>query len=212
MPPSPSTFKEAANEPSATGPAWQIAELFPNQGDLHESDYLFLTERTNRLVEFSDGRIEVLESPTLEHQEIVLFLVNLLRAFVTPRKLGRAIMAPLRVKLRDGQFREPDVMFMLERNISRAGNRFWDGADLVMEVISEDNPDRDLQIKRREYAAAGISEYWICDPRNKTITVLKLEGDRYITHSEAAVSGPVQSSLFKGFTVDVAGVFTAARN
>lgn len=210
MPSSPSTFRQAKNA-SAPGPAWQIAELFPDQGHLDESDYLFLTERTNRLVEFTDGRIEVLEMPTLEHQEIVLFLVNLLRAFVTPRNLGLAIMAPLRVKLRSGQFREPDVLFMLEKNRSRAGNRYWDGADLVMEVISEDDPDRDLQIKRREYAQAGISEYWICDPRSKTITVLKLEGNQYVTSSEAANAGELESSLLKGFKVDVANVFARTR-
>jgi Uma2 family endonuclease len=209
MPSGSSTFRKATKEPSASGPAWEIAELFPNQGHLDEGDYLFLTERTNRLVEFTNGRIEVLEMPTLEHQEIVLFLVTVLRAFVTSRKLGRAIMAPLRVRLRDGQFREPDVLFMLEQNIARAGNRFWDGADLVMEVISEDDPDRDLQVKRREYAEAGISEYWICDPRSKSTSVLKLEGDHYITHSESTGGGQVQSALLPGFAVDTASVFAA---
>jgi Uma2 family endonuclease len=100
----------SANNDAKAGPAWQIAELFPDQGHLSQSDYLFLTERTNRLVEFSDGQIEVLSMPTTGHQEIVLFLVTLLRQFITPRNLGRALMSPLRVQLRGGQFREPDVV------------------------------------------------------------------------------------------------------
>src|SRR6186713_1167167 len=103
--------------PGESQPAWEIAKLFPDQGDFSESDYLFITERTNRLAEYSDGTIEVLPMPTTEHQEIVLFLVNLLRSFVNPRNLGRALMAPLRVRLREGRFREPDVVFMLERNL-----------------------------------------------------------------------------------------------
>jgi Uma2 family endonuclease len=191
-------------------PAWQIAELFPNQGDLSEGEYLFLTDHTKRVAEFSNGRIEVLAMPTLEHQEIVLFLVNLIRSFIGPRNLGRAIMSPLRLKLGEGKFREPDVLFVLQSNISKAGNRFWEGADLVMEVISEDDPARDLQTKRSEYADAGIPEYWIVDPRSKTISVLKLENGNYITFSETKGDGLVHSSLLQGFTADAKAVFAAA--
>lgn len=191
-------------------PAWQIAELFPNQGNLSENDYLFLTDRTNRLVEFAGGRIDVLPVPTLEHQEIVLFLVNLLRAFIGSRRLGRAIMSPMRLRLGEGKFREPDVMFLLQSNSSKIGNRFWQGADLVMEVVSDDDPARDLQTKRGEYAEAGIAEYWIVDPQNKSITVLKLESGHYSIHSEATASGLVQSNLLAGFSADTRTVFAAA--
>ena len=174
-----------------------------------ESDYLLLTDRTNRIVEFTDGQLEELHPPTTEHQEIVLFLINLLRSFIGPRNLGRAIMSPLRLKLGEGKFREPDVLFLLQSNISKAGNRFWQGADLVMEVISEDDPARDLQTKRSEYAAAGIGEYWIVDPRNKTISVLKLENGRYAIHSESTGQRLVHSSLLPGFTADTKAVFAA---
>src|ERR1700677_3482642 len=185
MTPGASTSTAGLAQPAATEPAWEIAELFPNQGDLSECDYLLVTEHTNRLVEFTDGRIEVLDMPTFEHQRIVLFLINVLNAFIDARNLGSAIMAPLRVRLREGKYREPDVMFMLQRNIARAGNQYWDGADLVMEVVSDDDPKRDLQIKRMDYAEAGIPEYWIVDPKNKTISVLKLDGKQYVAHAEA---------------------------
>ena len=45
---------------------------------------------------------------------------------------------------------------------------------LVVEVIGEDDPERDLVTKRLEYAQAGIPEYWIVDPRTDTIDVLRL--------------------------------------
>jgi len=134
-----------------------------------------------------------------------------LRAFISPEKLGRALMAPLRVKLAPDRFREPDVVFMLAGNESRVGNRFWTGADLVMEVVSEDDPDRDLVQKRSDYAEAGIPEYWIVDPRSKTITVLRLSGGQYMTHSEATGTGEVRSSLLEGFSADAAAVFAAGQ-
>ncbi|MGD0389498.1 MAG: Uma2 family endonuclease [Tepidisphaeraceae bacterium] len=170
------------------GPAWQIAKLFPDQGELSESDYLLLTRRSNRLAEFADGHIEVLPIPTRAHQRIVRYLIGLLMALAGNR--GEVLL----------------------EHADRNGNEFWDGADLVMEVVSEDDPDRDLQTKRDEYAEAGIPEYWIVDPRTKTVTVLKLDRGQYVTHSEARDVGTVRSSLLDGFTADAAAIFAAAGN
>jgi len=163
------------------------------------------------MAEFTDGKIEVLPMPTPEHQEIVWFLMSALRAFVTSGSLGRALMAPLRVRIAEGRFREPDVVFVSAKNASRQGKRYWEGVDLVMEVVSDDCPKRDLIDKRRDYAAAEIAEYWIVDPRSRKIMILKLKNRRYAMHSEATGSGTVESGLLRGFSVDVAAVFAAAK-
>jgi len=184
----------------------------PEPGNLTGSDYLDLTEHTNRMVEFTDGRIEELPMPTWEHQEIVFFLFSALRAFIQPAKLGRAIFAPYRVKIDERRYREPDILFVLQAHASRIANRFGDGADLVMEVVSEENPDRDLVVKRQDYAEAGIAEYWIVDPRTSTITVLRLQGGQYVIHSEAKETGTVRSAILEGFTADVAAVFAAGQH
>ncbi len=60
-------------------PTWDVALLFPAQRAWTEAEYLELT--TNRLVEFSHGKIEVLPMPTLVHQLIVGYLHGLLRSF-----------------------------------------------------------------------------------------------------------------------------------
>jgi len=78
-----------------------------------------------------------------------------------------------------------------------------------MEVVSEDDPARDLQTKRAEYAQAGVADYWIVDPRSRTITVSKLTNGRYDTFSEVSQQGLVQSSLLPGFTIDAGAAFAA---
>jgi Uma2 family endonuclease len=178
---------------------------------ISESEYLAETAHTNRMLELVDGRMEAVPPPTYEHQMIVLLLVTEIRSYAELHDAGEGIMGPLRVRLGNDNFRQPDVMFMLQRNITRAGNEFWDGADLLMEVVSNDDPKRDLEVKRRDYAEAGIPEYWIVDPRNKTITVLRLEGKQYVTHVQAVGVGNVQSLLLPGFVVDAASVFAAGR-
>ena len=146
----------AVSEPE---PAWDVARSFPAQGYRSEADYFSLP--TNRRVEFADGSIEVLPMPTTDHQLILLFLLDAIRAFAnssTP-KLGTALFAGIPVRLRENKLREPDVVFMLAEHASRIGNDCWDGADLVMEVVSEKNRRHDLVTKRDEYAQAGIPEY-----------------------------------------------------
>ncbi len=151
--------------PSAPQPAWDIAKLFPYQGHWSVEDYLQLNG--NYFVEFTDGNVEVLPMPTLIHQLIVQRLFLLLNAFVAARNLGLVVIAPFRIRLDERKFREPDLMFMSREKFPHVKNEFSDGADLVMEVVSDDDRKRDLETKRIEYAQAAIPEYWIVDPQTE---------------------------------------------
>jgi Uma2 family endonuclease len=186
-------------------PAWDIAKLFPRQGAWTESEYFAL--HGNRLVEFSNGHIEVLAMLTIIHQRIVALLYNLLLAFTAPGRLGEALFAPASVKLWPGKFRQPDIFFMLAQNASRTHDDYWEGADLVMEVVSDDDRRRDLETKRFEYAQAGIAEYWIVDPRERRVTVLALEEGRYREHGVFDERQEATSALLGGLAVNVGDLF-----
>jgi Uma2 family endonuclease len=195
---------------STQTPTWEVAFLFPTQGNWSEEDYLALNG--NQLVEFSNGFLEVLPTPTTSHQLLVVYLYRLLLEFVTPRRLGTALVAPLRVRLWRRKFRDPDVIFMLKAHVARIGEEYWKGADLVMEVVSGTAADRrrDLVTKRREYARAGISEYWIVDPQEQRIIVLCLAAKRYAVHGEFSKGMVASSHLLRGFAVDVSEAFAQA--
>ena len=80
------------------------------------------------------------------------------------------------------------------------------GADLVIEVVSNEGRQRDLEIKRQEYARAGIAEYWIVDPQVQQITVLALEGSAYVVHGQYSHGCDAESRLLPGFKVGVTDV------
>lgn len=185
-------------------PAWEVALLFPRQGDWSVEDYLNL--QTNRLVEFSAGRIEVLPMPSDKHQSIVALLYTLFLAYAQ-RIGGKVLFAPLRLRLWDNKIREPDLVFLADANDPRRQPEFWTGADLIVEVISPDDPNRDLITKRHEYARAGIPEYWIVDPRQETITVLALDGDAYAEHGPFQRAETATSITHPDLTVAVSTVF-----
>jgi Uma2 family endonuclease len=188
-------------DPELGEPTWEIALLFPNQGTWSEEEYLALD--TNHLVEFTDGCLEVLPMPTTSHQLIVVFLFEAIKAFVSKENLGLVLIAPLKIQIRRNKYREPDVLFVTREHESLIGEQFWLGADLVMEVVSPDNRERDWEKKRADYAEAGIPEYWIVDPQRSTITVLMFKDGRYVEHGEFVRGTRATSRLLPGFEVDV---------
>ncbi|MCI0333089.1 MAG: Uma2 family endonuclease [Planctomycetes bacterium] len=207
------TIPQSVPQPPLTcpEPAWEVAFLFPSQGDWRESDYLALD--TNRLVELVDGKLEVLPMPSILHQRIVDYLHSMLQRFVQKRRLGEAIFAPLPVRIRKDTLREPDVIFVARERIVKPDDKRLDGADLVMEVVSPDDGShkRDYEKKRSDYAARKIPEYWIVDPQTERITVLILKGKAYRVHGEFASGQQATSVLLSDFAVDVSAVFDAGR-
>jgi Uma2 family endonuclease len=186
---------------------WLVGVL-PKQGCWSEEEYLCLTDHTNRLVEYTDGYIEVLPVPTDKHHTVLKFLFLVVNAFVDPMG-GSVHFNGIRLRVRKGKFREPDLLLVKDKNDPRRQNRFWTGADLTMEVVSEDKPARDLVDKRHEYAEGGVPEYWIVNPEDETITVLTLAGTTYVEHGVFRRGDTATSVVLPGFTVSVDAVFDA---
>jgi Uma2 family endonuclease len=193
--------------PDGLEPAWDVARLFPPQGGWSEEEYLGLPG--NHLTEFDHGRIEVLDMPSELHQLLVAYLYRTLLEFVSTASLGTVLFAPFPVKLWEGKIREPDVVFMRREHASRRHDNYWSGADLVMEVMSPDDPKRDSEIKKREYAMAGIPEYWLIDPVGQTLEICVLDdtAKRYAVHGVYESGQEAASLHLPGFVVDVRALF-----
>ena len=203
-----STTASAAATTSQTALDALLRDVLPRQGHWSDEAYLWLTDHGRRRVEFTDGRVEELPLPTFAHQAILAFLYRLFHGHLLARG-GVVVFSGLRMRIREGKFREPDLLLLRDRSDPRCQNRYWLGADLVAEVVSPDDPDRDLVEKRADYAEAGIPEYWIVDPRDETITVLVLDGEGYVAYGVHARGDKAASPLLDGFTADVAAVFDA---
>jgi Uma2 family endonuclease len=139
---------------------------------------------------------------------MLFLLVQALKVFAA-RQGGKATMAPFSIRLWEEKSRQPDGVFMRKENLHRCHPKFWDGADVAMEVLSESTRDLDLEVKREEYAKAGIPEYWIIDRENREITVLTLRGGQYAVHGRFAEGQRADSATLAGFEVAVSDVLAA---
>lgn len=183
-------------------------DLLPLQGLWTEAQYINLSDQVNHLIEFTDGQIEVLPMPTSRHQAMLLWLYEQFKIALRPTD-GSVLVAPLRLRIRPGKFREPDILMLFQGEDPRYQEAYWLGADLVVEIVSADNPQRDLEDKPRDYAEAGVPEYWIVNPLDDSITVLVLDEGVYRVHGRFGRGQMAGSLRLAGFGVTVDEVFDA---
>lgn len=129
-------------------------------------DYL-LWSTEDRHAEWVDGEVIIHMPPTDVHQALLGFVYTLLRLFSEMLKLGQLRVAPFEMKLGPrGSARQPDILFVSAEHLDRLTPQRLNGpADLVIEIVSADSVRRDRFDKLREYARAGVREYWVLDPR-----------------------------------------------
>jgi Uma2 family endonuclease len=78
--------------------------------------------------------------------------------------------------------------------------------DLIVEILSPANPGHDRVYKFNKYLKAGVREYWILSPHEKTLSVFTLDGDRYITQAYSE-NDKAPVGILPGCEIDLASVF-----
>jgi len=125
--------------------------------------------------EVVDGNLAVTPAPTPRHQIVVTELARVLANFVRPRRLGHVLVGPVDVLFGEGDYFEPDLVFVSADRSSIMSARGIEGApDLIVEVTSPSSAHRDHGIKLERYRHFGVPEYWIVDVDARTVEVWRL--------------------------------------
>jgi Uma2 family endonuclease len=106
--------------------------------------------------------------------------------------------------------RRPDFAYYSTADAARidlTANRVLGVPTLVVEVVSEDDEERDTVTKREEYARAGIERYWIVDPQRRTVLTLVLRGAAYEVAGEFSRNEDLTSALFPGLALQLTRLF-----
>ncbi|HEY8599381.1 MAG TPA: Uma2 family endonuclease [Thermomicrobiales bacterium] len=168
-------------------------------------DFLRLVDEDAH-AEWVDGEAIIFMPPSDRHQVLVFWLARVIASYAEFFDLGEVRIAPLEMRARPGgSAREPDILFVSREHRDRlTPQRLVGPADLIVEVISPESVRRDQVEKRREYAAAGVTEYWLVDPR-PSVTPLVIyrsgeAGDYLPVAPDAA--GRYVSGVLPGFWLD----------
>ncbi|BAZ52004.1 hypothetical protein NIES4103_46630 [Nostoc sp. NIES-4103] len=145
-------------------------------------EYLTYDDDNGFHYELVDGRLELMNPPTIQHFLITKFLEQILDTEI--KRLGSPWLCFRETGVRTGvnKSRLTDLsVVMLEqaRELINASAVFQSPPLLIVEVVSPESVKRDYRKKRSEYAALEVPEYWIVDPLQAKISVLLLEEGLY---------------------------------
>ena len=190
-----------ATKPIANGTRMSVAEFI----DLPD------TEERNK-TELDDGELYIMPGPRSAHQLIVLrlclYIANYINRFAEPP--AAVYLDQVTILSQDPQrVLVPDVAVVLTGQPGQiVGGYFESVPGIAVEVLSSDhNRNRDLVRKRRIYAGAGVSEYWILDPQNDTALLLELHDGDYAQRSLLSASDTLTTPSLPGLAIPLAGLF-----
>jgi Uma2 family endonuclease len=176
----------------------------PPPGPISFEEFMRWLDEDTR-AEWVDGEIIMMSPASDQHQDLVEFLIVILRFFNETHEAGWLRVAPfiMRTSVHPSG-REPDILFVAQERAHLVQPTFLDGAaDLIVEVVSPESVGRDRGEKFVEYEAAGVREYWLIDPLRQQAEFYQLGSDGRYRPGPTDADGVYRSLVLDGFWLRV---------
>lgn len=180
--------------------AQDLERKTPPSGPVSFEEFMDWIDEDTR-AEWVDGAIIMASPASDNHQDIVDFLVAVIRPYVRHQQLGWIRSGPfvMRTIVRPSG-REPDILFVVNERMDLVRKTYLDGpADLAVEIISPESIGRDRGDKFVEYEAAGVREYWLIDPLRDQLEFYQLGADERYRLVPIGADGIYRSIVLPGF-------------
>ncbi len=162
------------------------------------------TPEDGKRYEVIDGELFMTPPPIVAHQRASAGLFGYIWPHVHQRRLGELFSAPVGVVLDEENGLQPDLVYVSRERASILSERGIEGApDLVVEILSPSTRARDLGIKMRRYAAAGVPHYWIVDLRDRALRANHLGESGYELTGEYGPGSTFRPTLFPGLEIPI---------
>ncbi len=172
-------------------------------------DYRTLPETGPRYQLIDGELIHMSPAPSFDHQRIVLELAIKLAQYVRENRLGELAVSPIDVYLSDHDVIQPDILFVSEAREKRSSPDGVHGApDLIVEVLSPTTRDLDLGAKKVLYARHGVTEYWVVDLDDQTISVYDFDEDTTNPKLRLERDATLTSDVLPGFALLLEELFS----
>jgi Uma2 family endonuclease len=192
-------------------PIMELASLDINSPYTY-ADYLQWTFKER--VELIKGKLfKMSPAPNRMHQGLSVYLSNTLYNYLKGGKC-KVYTAPFYVRLPGKSTEDKDIITVLQPDIcvvcdlSKLDYRGCIGApDIVVEILSPGNNAIELKNKYDVYEQAGVMEYWVVSPQDRTFLVYTLSEGKYRPSRLMVAGDTVTSSVLEGFLIDLADMF-----
>jgi len=162
--------------------------------------------------EFINGEVMVQMTARDFHTTTVYNLARLLGTFVQMHRLGELRSEQALTGFTRNDY-APDICFWTPEKAAAitAKTTVYPVPDFIAEVLSPSTESRDRGVKLEDFAAHGVSEYWIIDPETRTIEQYLLQNGQYSAPLRIS-EGAICSTAIAGFEMDVNAAFDPQAN
>ena len=175
-----------------------------------------LTRDEDEHIEIIGGEAFMMAPPSRIHQKINMELSRQLANYLEGKKC-EVYPAPFGVRLfeQDGDspedvdtMVEPDISVVCDRN--KLDSHGCKGApDMIIEILSPSSLRHDRLVKLNLYQRAGVREYWIVDPENKSVLVfLPDEGGFLRLYEDYGRNDVAKVTVLDGCFIELSKVFS----
>ena len=169
----------------------------------------------NVKAEFINGEVIVHSPVQRRHWRITDLLSSILSVFAGLHKLGSVGTEKVMIALPRNDY-EPDLVFFSKAKYDSFADDqvLFPAPDFIVEILSKSTASVDRGIKKQDYAAHGVQEYWIIDPiRQRIEQYILFEGsDTYAPAKYFGLADDIESHAIKGFIIPVQAIFDETVN
>lgn len=175
-------------------------------------EFMEIYESSELRMEYINGEIILLSSPSTFHQVISGNLYMILRNYLKG-KTCKVFYAPFDVHFFKKDLKTPDVMQPdlliacdLENTVTEKG-RYMGTPTLVVEILSRSTRSKDMVDKLNTYMLSDVKEFWVIDPKNKSVLLYGFKDCEIDFHSVSKNNDIVTSYWFKDLEVCLGDIF-----
>lgn len=172
--------------------------------DVSYEAFLELSENSKERYELINGRVYLLASPRITHQEIVGNIYADMHTHFKGKDCG-PFLSPFDITLEiNGKKNvvQPDVGIICDMDEHRTEKDKYMGVPtLVVEVLSPSTRSKDMITKLNLYSLSGVREYWLVDPKKMKVFTYFFEHEELIDSDSFRAGETIRSMYFEGLEV-----------
>lgn len=185
--------------------------MLPQHKKITYDEFLKL-DKGDDLLEYIDGEVYLLSSPSAEHQRTLLNLATEFNLFFKGKGCD-VFIAPFDVVLTKDDDKnihqvQPDLMVICNKDGLKE-NKYIGVPDLIIEVMSPSNTSHDRIRKFNLYMRYGVKEYWLINPKFKTIEINMLNEEGFYEQVGVYKGEDIAKSvLFEDLEIKLEDIFS----
>ncbi len=184
----------------------EVQEILSHESEKRKAFRELIHE--NSKAEFINGDT-VYHSPVKRrHWKVVTNLVVKLGSYVASNNLGEVGSEKVMISLTRNDY-EPDIVFFSQDKVQTFSDEqlLFPAPDFVVEVLSGSTEKYDRNEKFIDYAAHGVSEYWIIDPEKQTVEQYRNENNAFDLLQQLH-QGHIETNVIPGLNIVLNDIFT----